>query len=312
MESSKRRSINQGKDKSEAIEKEKTRKKLNSKQIEILEALYKFRFITSELVVQYQELSSRKYTYRRLANLVEQEYIGRNYNSSYRLQNKYASYYLKPKAIRFLKQQPKSELNLKVLNNAYKDKNASQHFIDHSIEVFELYIKFMELYKYETSTSPAVNKTSKTSQSLLEFYAKTELYEYDFFPRPLPDGYLRFVAKARYKTSTFMLEYIEAATPYFLVRRRIKQYINHIDSGDWTDGDYPLVLIVCETPVLERRITRYIIKSLEDIYVDELSFGLTTKEAFMNSTDKKDKIWLPVSDEIGARTLLGRLTPEVS
>ncbi len=163
-----------------AKEKPSSKKKLNPKQIEILLLLYKFRFANVESIAKYQQLSSAKYTYKRLTNLVEQGYIGRNYDSSYRLANKPASYFLKSKAIIFLKRYQPANLNPQVLNNIYKDKAASQHFIDHSMVILELYNKLNELYE------PPIG-----------FWSKTELYPYDFFPRPLPDGYLVFSSQSR-------------------------------------------------------------------------------------------------------------------
>ena len=89
--------------------------------------------------------------------------------------------------------------------------------------------------------------------------------------------------------------------------------MDHADEGIWSDSgsdDYPVVLLFCETDRLYKRLKWHIHRQLEDIWVDDLVFGLTTKKALLHSTDKKDKIWLPVTDKIGTLTVMGRLKPE--
>ncbi len=104
-----------------------------------------------------------------------------------------------------------------------------------------------------------------------------------------------------------MLEFIEDTTPYFLIRRRINQYIKHIDSGSWTETEkYPPVLIICASPALEKRLTRYITKALDNVWEEELRFGLTSKELLFKSS-QSDKIWLPVNDEVDPRLTLKQL-----
>ena len=83
---------------SKSISKPKVRKQLNELQSELLLVLYKFRFGTVELIAQYQDQSVR-YTNVRLKILLEQDYIGRNYDSSYNIKGWKASYYLLPKEI---------------------------------------------------------------------------------------------------------------------------------------------------------------------------------------------------------------------
>ncbi len=95
------------------------RKHLNEQQNEILQILYKFRFATIELIVQYQELDSAKYTHTRLKILLEKKYIGRNYSGQDKIHGRPANYYLLTKGIWVLKEDP--DINTKALNGIYKD-----------------------------------------------------------------------------------------------------------------------------------------------------------------------------------------------
>ena len=82
----------------------KFRKSLNPNQLQTLLFLFKFRFITAPLLSSITH-KSRQSVQQSLQRLEEQDYIGKRYNSSYRLQGKQAIYYLRPKAIRILKDQ---------------------------------------------------------------------------------------------------------------------------------------------------------------------------------------------------------------
>jgi DNA-binding HxlR family transcriptional regulator len=66
------------------------RKTLNNNQLQVLYSLYKFRFGTTDLLRATQDKSiSRQFMNRRLQVLCDQEYIGRKYDSSYKLQAKF-------------------------------------------------------------------------------------------------------------------------------------------------------------------------------------------------------------------------------
>ena len=251
------------------------RKQLNAKQLKILLILYKFRFGTIELIASFQGLGTGDYTRKRLKILLGQEYIGRNYDGRYRLLNKPASYYLLPKGIKLIKQNP--VINPAVANLAYKDKSASETFINRCLITFELYNKLKKLY-------------GKTN---VEFFSKSELAKYEYFPRPLPDAYLRFTDMFE-SLPDYMLELALTATPFFAIRRRVLQYIDHFDSGEWeaaVASNYPDLLFVCESAYLERRLQKCIYKILDNSGIDDLKCFTTTIKAIRSCERASDKIW---------------------
>ena len=106
----------------------RTSKNPTSKQLAVLKLLYRFRFGTTDLLARALDLKDGRYIHTRLEALVTQGYIGKNYDSTYKLDGKPATYYLLPKAFAALKKQHKTtgkELSEKTLRNAYKDKEAS-------------------------------------------------------------------------------------------------------------------------------------------------------------------------------------------
>jgi hypothetical protein len=252
--------------------KTKHRKTLNPTQTELLIALYKFRFGTAELISQYQEQSLR-YTNIRLKILLEQEYIGRNYEPSYRIHGRPANYYLLPKAIRLLKVNP--ELDLKGLHLQYYNRTAKANFINHWLRLLKLYLKLDSLYGED-----------------LELYTSSELAGQTRFARPLADAFLSFSGKYR-NTPDSLLELIEGTTPLDRVRQRLNRYVRHCEAGDY-GSKYPRLLLVCDNGGLEREIQRYMARTIANHGINMQCY--TTKiRALVGLSVVKEAVWTDVS-----------------
>lgn len=257
---------------SQSISKPKIRKQLNELQSELLLILYKFRFGTVDLIAQYQDQSVR-YTNIRLKILLEQEYIGRNYDSSYNIKGRPASYYLLPKAINLLKANP--ELDSKGLHLLYYNRNAKPVFVNHWLRLFRFYMKLDELYGRN-----------------LEFFTSNELAEQKHFPRPLPDGYLKFSGKYS-DIPDCMFELIESSTPLSRLRPRVTRYMTHLELEKWK-GDYPRILLVCDNAGLKQEIQRYIATTLDRKGIIGLDYYMTTLRALLASNSRNKAIWSDV------------------
>lgn len=229
------------------------RKALNKDQLNVLYALYKFRFGTTDLLKTTQSKSiSRQYMNKRLHILCEQEYIGRRYDSSYRLQAKFAQYYLLPKGIEVLKQHPE-HFNKQVLRNIKKDLDASDRFVRHSSNVFTVCMRLKELY-------------GESSGSGFHFYTKSYMVgdKAEGFPKPLPDAFASFKSAENQKTQNYLIECFDDTMPQSAMRKRIEQLVDHADNDEWTlTNTYPNVLLVCETERLEKDVRRWANVELE-------------------------------------------------
>lgn len=260
------------------MEKPKSRKRLNALQKDILLALYKFRFVTRDLIIEYQGHKSKTYTYYRLENLVEQSYIGRKFDNFDKISRRPVVYYILPKGIGSLKQQP--NLNKSVINTMYKDRGTSQEFIDRCLTIFDIYNKLNQLYG-----------------NRLNFYSKSELSEYDYFLKPLSDAYFTIENK---KTSSqhFLLELLSSDKPVFAHRKRIEHHLDHYEFGDWEEigEEYPLLLLVCETSRLERRLQQVIANLFDRRGVEEVSVFTTTTKALLSAQSTREPIWSDVCD----------------
>jgi hypothetical protein len=254
------------------------RRPLNQSQIQLLQTLYKFRFATTYLIAKSQGNKYPRAILARLRVLVDQDYIGQNYDSSYRIKGNPASYYLRPNAIRYLKQQPYA--SAKALKSIYDDKRADDIKIAHYLNIFAIYVEFKRLYPEQ-----------------FVFFSKTELAERKSMPKLLPDAYVKRINVSQTKANDYFLDSYETTTYYLQLQRKIREYINYAESETWentTDSKLPTILMVCETKALQRRMMKLASKELEKTYVD-LTFIATTKSALAEA-NKDENIWIDAAE----------------
>lgn len=255
----------------------KYRRPLNDKQILILKLLYKFRFITVGLLQSAQGHKYQATHNDRLKVLYDQKYIGRHYNDSYRIDRRYAEYFILPDGINALKSL--NIFNPTVLNNLYKDKTTKPQFIAHSLGIFELYNTVRRLYP-----------------NTFSFYTKIEATGRDDMPDLLPDAYLHPKDPSRVKG--FYLDSVEDLAQLLLVKRKITSYFKHCDSDEWEDTGklYPEVLLVTELESTEKTLHKYIEKKLSYSEVD-IKFHTTQKKTLFESQSTDEKIWHQVGED---------------
>jgi hypothetical protein len=234
---------------------------LNSKQLDILDLLYRFRFATNHLLAVTLNVKYAHKMNERLRVLIDQDYIGRNYGPDYHLRGQSASYYLLPKGINALKATGNEKYAIQVLHNTYKDKNAKDRFISRCLTVFEIFTRLNDKHN---------NK--------LQFFTKSELYHYEDFPDPRPDAYFR-LNEGNNETQYF-LEVLDTTQPDFALKKRIKQFIEYAEGGDWEDATgtpLPTVVLVCESKTLTRRLQKYTQLQVEVSSEEELEIEITSK-----------------------------------
>lgn len=247
-------------------------------QLLILYRIYCFRFITTSQIQQVLNKKQIQQSQQRLNLLLKRGWIARNFSSQDRLTGQYASYYLLPAGIKVLKQnKDKSKniiLNENVLHNIYKDKTASKRFINHCLVLGDIDLNLKRLFKDK-----------------ITYYDKSYLADFDYLPKPTPDGYI--AQKRRTNLSKdYFLEYFEESVPFFVHQKRIKQYIQYKQEGDWeesTDDEVPQNRFVAETEKLQKKIIKYTINYLEEYYYKKSSIFITNLELLKTSEDAK--VW---------------------
>ncbi len=263
----------------------KYRKKLNQEQLAVLNLLYTFKFASSEQVARYSGKKNSKHVQKRLKILEDQELIAKRYDKSYKLKGKSAAYYLTPKGARALIQYDPPEDDEPVnIKRIYKDKDVSENFIQHSINILSIYLQLDDLY-----------------DDKLRFFTKTLLsYEkYEYFPQPLPDAFIsvRGGVQGKGKARRFFLSVFEDNEPFFVLIRGIKKYLEYAGSGEWaaTEIDLPTILMVVEDKSVHKQLRKRIAKELRDSY-KEVAFA-TTRLDYLLDAEYKGKVWFPIDED---------------
>lgn len=250
-------------------------KQISKKQKEILILLYRFRFLNTN---QIQKLLNHKLPTRIqewLKDLKDTGYIDTNYKRETSSNTRPAVYWLLPKARTVLKQE--EDCSLKELDKVYKEGTRKEKFISRCLLIADIYLLFL---------------SKKDRKENIQFFTKTELSRYDYFPDPLPDAYISVETKR--EATRYLLHYFDPYTPAFVLRNRVKSYIQYAESSKWeesTDTSFPLVLFVCPDESLKKHIYHHAKAKLEKEYHSKLSLFLTTKGAIQNGSSD---IWQEV------------------
>lgn len=243
------------------------RRPLNVNQLKLLSLCYKFRFISAELTAKVQN-KNRSTIYESLYVLEKQDYVVKRYDSSYKLRGQPASYCLSAKGIRYLLTTHPECFNLSSLRNQYRNPSYSEEKIKKCLGVFELYLALN-------------NQTNK------QFSIYTQ-YELDRSEFPYPPPPLK-LENENDNMPDYILDFIEAFTPSWQVRRRIRQ---HEAKAEESDYRYPNVLFVAGNESTEKRI----FKLIEERYAD-FDFSVTQLDMLCSSSDGNVWINIDMSDE---------------
>jgi hypothetical protein len=200
--------------------------------------------------------------------LTSQKYISKSYDSSYRLPPKPATYALAKKGIRYLREA--TDLSQTALRNMYKNGTASEPLVEHSLEIFKLCIQLQRQYADQ-----------------FDIFTKSELSKYDQFLRPLSDLWLRRKKPTDDMPDSYLIEFIEAGTMSWIIRKRIQAHQDFFDEQD--EEDYPYVLLIAGNNSTERR-TQLL---LENVFADFEFWTTTTERLAVSSLE----IWKEVFED---------------
>ncbi len=246
---------------------------LTTRQLAILNLLYRFRFTTSQLLAQSTN-TNKDIINKRLKLMMELNYIGRNFEPEYHLLRKHATYYLLPDGIKALKQVSDKKYSPKVLRNMSREDNKSEQFINHHLAVFSVYCTLRAMYGDE-----------------LRFFTKNQLITFEHYPKPLPDAYIRIGDSDDERQ--FFLDVLHESQPFFIATRKVMQYVTYADEGrkEWerkTDTALPSVLLICDSPSLKKRLQRKMRRAAENIEGNDMMLYAAAVGEIGNSTGWHD------------------------
>lgn len=231
---------------------------LTTKQLAILDLLYRFRFTTSQLLAQSTN-TNKDIINKRLKLMMELNYIGRNFEPEYHLLRKHATYYLLPDGIKALKQVSDKKYSSKVLRTMAREGDKSDPFINHHLAVFSVYCTLRAMYGDE-----------------LRFFTKSQLTTFEHYPQPLPDAYVRIGDGDDERQ--FFLDVLHESQPFFVATRKVMQYVIYADEGrrGWereTDTALPSVLLICDSPSLKKRLQKKMRRAADNIEGDDMTLN---------------------------------------
>lgn len=182
---------------------------------------------------------------RRLSLLVDKGLITKRFDSSYRIKSKPAAYCLTPTGARELEKYQDGKVNIKA---TYRDADASEDFIERCLLIFTIHNQLKA--KYGDS---------------LRFVTKADLAEFDYFPKPLPDGYIRLESEGT--KPQYFLDLIRSKDPFFVAVRKVRRYIAYTDEGIWegTGTDLPAIILLCDSAALQKRLEKHLTVISDDI-----------------------------------------------
>ena len=232
------------------------------KQLEILILLYRFRFLNRS---QLQTLLNHKEPRRIktwLKDLTDKKIIGRHYSTKFNENTKPAIYYLITKSKTLLIERPEVDPN--ALKRVYREHMRSQRLIEHCIRLAKFYLQLKEQTKGKT----------------LHFFTKTDLTTHDYFPYSHPDAYIAI--KDGKKMKRYFFEIIDEGAPRFILRSKIKMYIEYFSENTWTTNTghpFPKILLLCPNNQIKDYLHKHISLAMEEEVEVEIDF-------FLSNTDK--------------------------
>lgn len=231
---------------------------ITTKQQEILKQIYKYRFLNRTQIQALLKHKDKRRIISWLKDLREKQYVGWRYDATnFISKSQPAIYYLSINGIRYLRET--GECPSEGLRKRYKEPNRTQAFIERCLLIADCCI----------ALQVKSNDQLQYSWTLPADYADPD-YEYSFLNGLKP--HLRFIKEDSEQTTRYLLEVFDPLMPRYAIRKRIKDYVEYLASGDWQNqtgyDDTPIILIACPTVADLLYAKRRAKKEIEDNDMD--------------------------------------------
>lgn len=248
--------------------------KVTKKQKHIIFLIYQFRYLTVNLLAKLLHHKDDRRINEWLKDLATKDYISR---IKRREQTSPFIYCLNTKAQDILIEEDNTDK--KLLSRLRKEKNKSERFINHHLLIADLYLFFL---------------FQKGKKEDLQFFTKTELFSYNYFPDTELDAYI--TVENGKETTRYLLNAFDPYTPSFVYRKRVKEYLAYAKGGKWevntNNEPLPIILFVCHSENMRKHTYNYAKARLRKTFED-VSIFLTTQEV-IRKTEDKNNIWQAV------------------
>lgn len=223
--------------------------KITPKQLEILYQLYRFRFLSRPHIQYLLKHKEPRRINSWLKTLTQHQLINRIYTRDIGSHTKPAIYYLHTNSLAYL--QNHQDVNHQTLNRFYREKQRTQKFIARCLCFADYYIK--------------THRRALANQEELTYYTKINLEDFGFVIRPLPDACVVLHKGKTAKRS--LVELIPEGMPRYAITKRIEQFVEYFNSGDWDEGsgyEFPEITLIAGNGSIERMLKRQAKKIWEE------------------------------------------------
>jgi len=225
-------------------------RQLNNNQIQNLKTILKFRYVTTDNLALYQSITTNS-AYSALEILNKAGYLGKIYEKSYRLLNKSARYYLTQPALDYLRNDLHLQLDAAIWKSRKNDQMKTTDFIDQQVVIHA-----------------AHNELRARLGDKARIMTATETYGIEGIVKPLPSLLVELPSGKR------LFVEVTDGQHLFIVRKRIRKYIQDYDDNEWEWEDYPDVYLLRTSSASDRtRLRKYVEAQMDDSYLDADDFS---------------------------------------
>ncbi len=262
------------------IKQKYVRDKLNSGQVKVLKIVYRYRFVSRQLLASGLGVKPENGLYEKLEILVGHEYLGKRLEKQLTLQNVPAAYYLTPKGLNYLKELPDHEyVDDQAAQESYRDKSVTGFpFIRHCLNVYGQTLALQKQYPD------------------LKVFTQRDMRHYSYFPEKLPDAFLSLASDDPERPHRFFFNIVRDRQSWNDLVNKLKEYTEFFDDGGWdeTGSPLPAILLVSEWGPSERGIQRFVRRTLDRLD-SELRVYTTTTNAIRDTPDNL-VVWTDIQD----------------
>lgn len=260
---------------------------LRQGQIEILGLLYKYRFGSRQLIAESLKVKAGSNIYEKLNVLIKHGFVAKRYDKSLRLQGLPAAYYLTPKGLKTLQSLDAwNYITEAAIRSSYRDKNISQSFINHTLDVYSYTNMLVKTY------------------STLKVFTRRDMSRYSYFPNNPPDAFLSLKTGEETTPKRFFFDFISDDTPRSVIAKRIAQYMQFFSDGEWdaTNSQIPILLFLTTKPAIKKHLMRSTraIRGTFDMG-DEVSIYAATIDQLLSA--ESGRIWEDIDSADGLSPL---------
>lgn len=217
--------------------------RVSAGQERILKLLFKFRFISTQLLSEIMG-TGRRSAYEVVELLVGKGLLDKVYETDFRYARKPAYYYLNKSGVTAVRKL--MDVKESVVHPLYKNSEASEEFINHCLTVATCFIQI-----------------KKSLPSGSELFTKSEINRFSQFPKNRPDLYIRT------KDGMEAIVVIIDDKPSFIIRKRLDEIIRHFEDEDWPSDNYPHICFVLKDANAKNSFLYGVNKKLENMGFDE-------------------------------------------